>query len=424
MINQHYIKRYRKFIQNIKSSEPRIISGYTETHHILPRCLHGKDTKENLIKLTPREHFLAHWLLWKAYPDYFPLASAFLQMNNKNPKLEFKGFQGQITSRTYQRLKTEVYNRLKEYTANLVRIKDQNGNTITLSSEEYANQTEFEFHTKGMVYVLDTVTNKDVYISTKQYHQNKDRYSLSKIDHYKYCFLDQETNQILRISKSEAREKNKEYGYKRLKNVQKKNLKCVDDSGNIISVPLEEYDPKIHKFYLKGTVNVYDISDCSQKIISVKDYYLNKDRYLTSTKGKVLAKDQNGNKILVSKKEFNSGGFVGQTKGLTMVKDNETGKFVQVTQEEYRNNKNRYNGPASGKLNIINKLTGLRSQISKDEFDSKIHLPLGSTKYLFLCRNLLTKREKNINIYEWHLVKNDYEIIDKEKFQKALALIS
>lgn len=40
---------------------------YTERHHIVPRCLGGNDSKDNLVKLTAREHYLIHWLLYKIH---------------------------------------------------------------------------------------------------------------------------------------------------------------------------------------------------------------------------------------------------------------------------------------------------------------------------------------------------------------------
>jgi hypothetical protein len=39
---------------------------YTETHHIMPRSLGGENNPENLVALTAREHFIAHYCLWKA----------------------------------------------------------------------------------------------------------------------------------------------------------------------------------------------------------------------------------------------------------------------------------------------------------------------------------------------------------------------
>jgi ssDNA-binding Zn-finger/Zn-ribbon topoisomerase 1 len=41
---------------------------YSENHHIIPRSLGGKDTPDNLVSLTPREHFIAHFLLYKSNP--------------------------------------------------------------------------------------------------------------------------------------------------------------------------------------------------------------------------------------------------------------------------------------------------------------------------------------------------------------------
>lgn len=60
---------------------------YTERHHIVPRCLGGADSKENLIRLTGREHFIAHWLLVKLYPENEKLKTAlFLMCHSKKYK--------------------------------------------------------------------------------------------------------------------------------------------------------------------------------------------------------------------------------------------------------------------------------------------------------------------------------------------------
>ncbi len=39
--------------------------GYSEIHHILPTCLGGTNSPENLVRLTAREHFVCHLLLVK-----------------------------------------------------------------------------------------------------------------------------------------------------------------------------------------------------------------------------------------------------------------------------------------------------------------------------------------------------------------------
>jgi hypothetical protein len=38
---------------------------YFEQHHIIPKSLGGSNNKDNLVKLTAREHFICHWLLTK-----------------------------------------------------------------------------------------------------------------------------------------------------------------------------------------------------------------------------------------------------------------------------------------------------------------------------------------------------------------------
>jgi len=53
-----------------------IIEGYKEIHHIIPRCMGGSDEPENLVSLTPEEHYVAHQLLVKIYPNNLRLVRA------------------------------------------------------------------------------------------------------------------------------------------------------------------------------------------------------------------------------------------------------------------------------------------------------------------------------------------------------------
>jgi hypothetical protein len=68
----------------------RTVAGYVEKHHINPRCLGGDDTADNIVELTYREHFIAHWLLYRLHPTHKGLSFAFTMMANKNsnPKLK------------------------------------------------------------------------------------------------------------------------------------------------------------------------------------------------------------------------------------------------------------------------------------------------------------------------------------------------
>lgn len=77
---------YNQLIERAKIAGRRKRNGvYYEQHHIIPRCLHGSNEKCNLVLLTAREHFLAHWLLTKIHKNDFRLMYALNQLwrNNK-----------------------------------------------------------------------------------------------------------------------------------------------------------------------------------------------------------------------------------------------------------------------------------------------------------------------------------------------------
>lgn len=68
---------YKKHYDNIiNRATNRVIDGYTEKHHIVPRCLGGTDSNSNIVKLTAREHFVCHQLLVKMYPKHLGLVNA------------------------------------------------------------------------------------------------------------------------------------------------------------------------------------------------------------------------------------------------------------------------------------------------------------------------------------------------------------
>jgi hypothetical protein len=56
------------------------LKGYFERHHVIPKCIGGKDTYDNLVYLDARCHLLAHWLLMKAFPEERGLKTAYATM--------------------------------------------------------------------------------------------------------------------------------------------------------------------------------------------------------------------------------------------------------------------------------------------------------------------------------------------------------
>lgn len=81
----NYKNHYDKLINKGRC---RTINGYKETHHIIPRCLGGTNDPTNLVDLYPEEHFVAHQLLIKIYPNNRKLihAAAMMCVNSSNTR--------------------------------------------------------------------------------------------------------------------------------------------------------------------------------------------------------------------------------------------------------------------------------------------------------------------------------------------------
>jgi hypothetical protein len=73
----NYLWHYEKLIERARSRE---LDGYKERHHVIPRCVGGGDSKENLIELTAEEHYVAHQLLIRIYPGVRGLVFAAVMM--------------------------------------------------------------------------------------------------------------------------------------------------------------------------------------------------------------------------------------------------------------------------------------------------------------------------------------------------------
>jgi hypothetical protein len=59
-----YLRIYNAFIADRRLIKPPL---YFETHHVLPRCMGGTDDLDNLVRLSPEDHFFAHLLLAKTH---------------------------------------------------------------------------------------------------------------------------------------------------------------------------------------------------------------------------------------------------------------------------------------------------------------------------------------------------------------------
>lgn len=104
-INNKYSKWYYSII-DIAKTRKFSIETYTENHHIIPRSLGGSNKKENIVRLTAREHFICHLLLPRFTINGFKKKmdhAAFMLTTNGRGQTRYK-----ITNRWYQILKERM----------------------------------------------------------------------------------------------------------------------------------------------------------------------------------------------------------------------------------------------------------------------------------------------------------------------------
>ena len=76
----NYSLHYERLIS--KSRNRSILkTEYKERHHVIPRCMGGDDSGENLIDLFPEEHLIAHLLLSKIHNSKELIYAAFRMSN-------------------------------------------------------------------------------------------------------------------------------------------------------------------------------------------------------------------------------------------------------------------------------------------------------------------------------------------------------
>ena len=67
-----YQLAYNRLIDKYRGER---LTGYVETHHIIPRCMGGSDNSDNLVRLTAKAHFVAHLLLAKIHGGKLAVAA-------------------------------------------------------------------------------------------------------------------------------------------------------------------------------------------------------------------------------------------------------------------------------------------------------------------------------------------------------------
>ena len=144
-----------------------------EMHHIKPRSFGGLDTSDNLIRLTAREHFIVHFLLYKIYKHrvtkifgkskreierYKKMTCAFNFMVNIKFKSQ-KKLNKKINNRVFEQLRNSAYEQQTKYFFELIKNMFDFYIKNNLSPKKI-NVLNKKFNTNFTYNTLKTIFNK------------------------------------------------------------------------------------------------------------------------------------------------------------------------------------------------------------------------------------------------------------------------
>ena len=142
--NSHYLRRYVAFIIACMT---KTYDCYTEKHHICPQAddmfPEYKDLREhpwNNAVLTARQHFIAHILIWKAFPQVESQAFALYAMRYKNG----------------QKLNSRIFAELKAHCITLI---SRNSKTWKHTSESKRKRSD---KMRGKIWITDGISNRRI----------------------------------------------------------------------------------------------------------------------------------------------------------------------------------------------------------------------------------------------------------------------
>jgi len=162
----NYEKVYDELMYSAKKrGEPH---GYYEKHHIVPRSLGGDNSKENIVKLTAKEHLVAHKLLvkFKEGEDKRKMQRAFFFMfYSNNPERKYST--------------TDLAKAREQYSESLKGRPSWNkGRTLILTKETRELLSKNAYHAleyvdnSGFVVAKDSTTGNRIRVTKEEFYNN------------------------------------------------------------------------------------------------------------------------------------------------------------------------------------------------------------------------------------------------------------
>ena len=353
--SNRYMKRYIKLIEAYKENDCPVF----EKHHILPRCIFKEyvESEWNIIKLPPRVHYIAHFLLYKANIDT-KLTFAF-NMMNMTSKNQTERLKSNILnhSKLYESFKEDMITAIKESNTNMVTVFDKNiSENVRITCDEfYENREKYKHYNEGNVLVLGedgkyTTVKQSVFDSNV--HKAAAKGLVNVID---------KDGISLRVSLNDPR-----YISGELSTIKTNSIFVTDENGEKCRISSAEYSINRDKYTHHSANKVIVTDNDGNKISMTSEEFENSD-YEFHTKNKVTVKDKDGNITSVSTDDprYLNGEFIFHGVGKVSVKDND-GKSVFITTEEFRNNKDKYTHNTTGKT-IVKDSTGNLYRVSVED---------------------------------------------------------
>lgn len=104
----NYNQTYNDLIEKSRSNTPM---GYSEVHHIIPRCMGGGNDKDNLVRMSARAHFVAHLLLAKMYGGKLIIAAFRMSCDGKHASRTYEWLRRKNSAEVSKNMKGNTYGR-------------------------------------------------------------------------------------------------------------------------------------------------------------------------------------------------------------------------------------------------------------------------------------------------------------------------
>jgi len=136
-----------------KRGQVRYLDTYTEKHHIIPKCMGGKNDKDNLTTLTAKEHFIVHKILCILHPNSEKLKYAFWAMCNQTKNRNYI-----VSGRDYEyakKLLLPIWTKKKSKETKEKISKGKKGKKININQEGNLN------HNFGKIWIKNVSSSEE-----------------------------------------------------------------------------------------------------------------------------------------------------------------------------------------------------------------------------------------------------------------------